>query len=76
MEFSRLPREAFKGMVTRVLFVWALPVVVVSNAPARTLLDGFDWGLALWLFGLAAVWFAVAVLVFQCGLRRYTSASS
>ena len=29
-EFSRLPREAFKG-VTNVLFVWLLPVVVVSK---------------------------------------------
>ncbi len=75
-EFSRLPREAFKGVVSRVLFVWALPVVVVTNTPARALFDGFDLGLALWLFGAAAVWFALAVFVFHRGLRRYASASS
>src|SRR4051812_41452590 len=40
-EFSRLPREAFKGLVTQALFVWLLPVVVVSNAPARTVLDRY-----------------------------------
>jgi ABC-2 type transport system permease protein len=74
-EFSRLPREAFKG-VTNVLFVWALPVVVVSNAPARTLLHGFDARWSLWLAVLAVLWFALAVFVFYRGLRRYASASS
>ncbi len=74
-EFSRLPREAFKG-VSNVLFVWLLPVVVVSNAPARILLRGFDLGWALWLAGLAAGWFTLAVFVFHRGLRRYASASS
>ncbi|HVV99572.1 MAG TPA: ABC-2 family transporter protein [Planctomycetaceae bacterium] len=75
-EFSRLPKAAFTGIVTRVLFVWVLPVVVVSNAPASTILHGFDWSWALWLFGVAVVWFGLAVLVFHRGLRRYTSASS
>jgi ABC-2 type transport system permease protein len=75
MEFSRLPREAFRG-VTNMLFVWMLPVVVVSNAPARTLLHGFELSWAAWLFGLAIAWFALAVFVFHRGLRRYASASS
>ena len=74
-EFSRLPREAFMG-VTNVLFVWLLPVVVVSNAPARVLLRGFEPRWALWLAALAAAWFALAVFVFHRGLRRYASASS
>lgn len=74
-EFSRLPREAFKG-VTRLLFVWLLPVVAVSNVPAQTLLRGFNPWWSLWLVGLAAAWFAVAVVVFHRGLRRYASASS
>lgn len=76
MEFSRLPREAFKSVVTRFLFVWALPVVVVSNTPARTLFSGFDLGLLLWLFAAAVAWFALAAFVFHRGLRRYASASS
>ncbi|MDO8541712.1 MAG: ABC-2 family transporter protein [Opitutaceae bacterium] len=77
-EFSRLPREAFKGLVSQVMFVWLLPVVVVSNAPARTLLDRFEfsWKWTLGPFLFAAAWFALAVFVFQRGLRRYTSASS
>jgi len=77
-EFSRLPKEAFKGLVTKVLFVWLLPVVVISNAPARLLLPryGFDWRWAGALFVFAAAWFALAVFVFNRGLRRYSSASS
>src|SRR6185503_16091869 len=61
-EFSRLPRQAFKGLFKEILFVWALPVVVVSNAPANALLHGFDLKWALWLFGAAIGWFTVAVI--------------
>ncbi len=75
-EFSRLPRDAFKSRITQGLFVYALPVVVVSNTPAKALVEGFDLKLALWLLGAAVVWFALAVFVFNRGLRRYSSASS
>jgi ABC-2 type transport system permease protein len=74
-EFGRLPREAFHG-VGRLLFVWLLPVVVVSNGPARTLLHGFQPRWTLWLVGFAAIWLALAITVFNRGLRRYASASS
>jgi ABC-2 type transport system permease protein len=75
-EFSRLPREAFKGKLTNFLLVYALPVVVVSNAPATTLLRGFQTRYAIWLFAITVAWFWAAVLVFHLGLRRYASASS
>jgi ABC-2 type transport system permease protein len=75
-EFSRLPEKAFTGVVTRWLFVWALPVVVVSNGPANTILHGFDPRWVFWLAGVAALWFGIAVFVFHRGLRRYASASS
>ena len=75
MEFSRLPREAFKGL-SSLLFVWILPVVVVSNVPANTLIHGFDPLNALWLLAITIAWLSLAVWVFNCGLRRYASASS
>jgi len=75
MEFSRLPREAFSGLVG-IVFVWVLPVVVVSNAPARELLHGFQPRWAAGLCAATVCWFAFAVFVFRRGLRRYTSASS
>jgi ABC-2 type transport system permease protein len=74
-EFSRLPREALRG-VTNVVFVYILPVIIVSNFPARVLIKGLEWGNAAWLIGATVFWFAVAVTVFHAGLRRYASASS
>jgi ABC-2 type transport system permease protein len=74
-EFSRLPREAFHGIAS-VVFVWLLPVVIVSNAPARTILHGIDGRMLFWLVVITAAWFAVTVFVFNRGLRRYSSASS
>ena len=74
-EFSRLPRAAFRGLAS-VVFVWMLPVVVVSNAPASTLLHGFQPGWALALVAAALLWLGAAVTVFHLGLRRYSSASS
>ncbi len=75
VDFSRLPKEAFAG-VSKLLFVWILPAVVVSNAPARTILHGFEPGWVLWVVATAAVWFGLAVMVFNRGIRRYSSASS
>ena len=74
-EFSRLPREALRG-VTNILFVYILPVTIVSNFPARLLIHGFEPLHALWLVGVAVFWMAVAITVFHAGLRRYASASS
>ncbi len=75
MEFSRLPRQALRGIASAI-FVWTLPVVVVSNAPAREILHGFEPQWAVALFAATLAWFALAVAVFRRGLRRYTSASS
>jgi ABC-2 type transport system permease protein len=75
VDFSRLPREAFRGLAS-VVFVWILPVVVVSNVPARTLINGFRPLWTLWILGAAALWFFIAVAAFNRGLRRYSSASS
>ncbi len=78
-EFSRLPREAFRGVaygIANVVFVWALPMVIVSNVPATTLLKGFDPKLVAWVVISTVIWFGVAVFVFNRGLKRYSSASS
>jgi ABC-2 type transport system permease protein len=74
-EFSRLPRQAFSG-VTNVIFVWILPTVVVTNAPAHTFISGLEPGYTIWLIGTTAIWLAIAIAVFRAGLRRYSSASS
>ncbi len=75
-EFSRLPRAAFTALATQMLFVWLLPVVIITNIPAQTLLHGITPLNVLWLLATAAFWFVLAVVVFNRGLRRYSSASS
>lgn len=75
-EFSRLPRQAVKSVIINVAFVYVVPVVVISNIPASTLLHGITLQNVLWLAGAAACWFSLAVFVFNRGLRRYASASS
>lgn len=74
-EFSRLPREVFRGLAN-ILLVWALPVVIVTNIPTRFLLDGFNWFNALWLVAATALWLTLGLLIFNAGLKRYASASS
>ncbi|HEY4300849.1 MAG TPA: ABC-2 family transporter protein [Candidatus Didemnitutus sp.] len=74
-EFSRLPRQAFRG-VAEFAFVWALPMVLVSNVPATVLFGQVEARLVLWVVVLAVAWFSLTVFVFHRGLRRYSSASS
>ncbi len=74
-QIARLPREAFRG-VTRLAFTWGLPLLLIANVPARTLLYGWN---GLDLLGMAAatgVLVALSTTIFQAGLRRYGSASS
>lgn len=74
-EFSRLPRQAFRG-VANIVFVWALPVVLVSNVPAQAFLHGPSLQHAGWLAGIAVAWVMIGAFTFSRGLRRYSSASS
>lgn len=74
-EFSRLPKEAFRG-VASLVFVWALPVVIVTNVPTRALLGTSTPLLVAWMVAITAIWLAVGIFMFSRGLRRYASASS
>jgi ABC-2 type transport system permease protein len=74
-QISRLPREAFHG-VTRLIFTWGIPLLLIANVPATTLLHGLDWGDLAGMVGATAVLLALSTGVFRAGLRRYGSASS
>jgi ABC-2 type transport system permease protein len=74
-EFSRLPRAAFRGLA-EVIFVYLFPAVIISNLPARALIDGARFEHLLWVAGGSAAWVGLAAWVFSRGLRRYASASS
>jgi ABC-2 type transport system permease protein len=74
-QIARLPREAFFGFAL-FAFTWIIPLLLIANVPARTLLHGLN-GRDLVEMALATgLLLTVSTLVFQAGLRRYGSASS
>jgi ABC-2 type transport system permease protein len=73
---ARMPDAAFHGAF-RILFTFILPMTLVSNVPAKTLITRLSTpGEILLLLGITAMWFAVSELIWRFSLRRYTSASS
>lgn len=73
---ARLPDEAFRGLF-RVMFTFALPMLLVANVPVKLLAEklGSPLELAL-LVGMTVICFVVSEAVWRFSLRRYTSASS
>jgi ABC-2 type transport system permease protein len=74
-QIARLPREAFHGLA-RIAFTWAVPLLLIANVPARTLLDGLNARDLAAMAGVTGLLLALSTVVFQAGLRRYGSASS
>jgi len=73
---ARLPDEAFQGTFRRV-FTFVIPMLLVSNVPARLLANKLDdWKLILLLLAMCAVCMVVSEWGWRQSLRRYTSASS
>jgi len=61
----------------KALFTFAIPMLLVSNVPARVLTDKLESvGSVFLLLGMAVACFAVSELGWRASLRRYTSASS
>jgi ABC-2 type transport system permease protein len=74
-QIARLPREAFSGL-TRVMFTWGVPLLLIANVPAETLLHGLNGNDLAGMAAATAILVALSTFVFQAGLRRYGSASS
>lgn len=74
-QIARLPREAFFG-VTRLIFTWGVPLLLIANVPARTLFSGVDWRDLAGLAAATIILCALSRFVFLAGLRQYGSASS
>ena len=74
-QIARLPREAFKGPA-RFAFTWVVPLLLIANVPAWTLLHGLNGLDIAGMAGATAILLALSTAIFQAGLRRYGSASS
>jgi ABC-2 type transport system permease protein len=74
-QIARLPREAFHGLA-RIAFTWTVPLLLVANVPASTLLHGLNPTDIAGMAAATALLITLSTCVFQAGLRRYGSASS
>lgn len=73
---ARMPDEAFHGFF-KAFFTFAIPMLLVSNVPARLLTDKLTSARPmLLLFGMGVVCVIVSEWGWRRALRRYTSASS
>jgi ABC-2 type transport system permease protein len=75
----RYPREIFTGRLgdpVGWLFTFLIPVLLVSNVPARTMARALDPGLIGYMLAATVVLVAVSRWVFRRALRSYRSASS
>ena len=73
---ARMPDEAFHGLF-KIVFTFALPMLLVSNVPARLLTDKLSTPFpVLLLLLMSVVCFCVSEWGWRASMRRYTSASS
>ncbi len=74
---GRYPDAVFRG-VFRFIFTWLVPVVLVSNVPAKILARPFEspWGGITTLAVATILILAATRVLWRMGLRRYASASS
>jgi len=77
LNIARYPDSIFPPLF-KFIFSWIVPVVVVSNVPARILAKSFDqpWPLMLKLVIASTVISCLARAFWTFALRRYSSASS
>ena len=73
---ARMPDEAFGGLF-KAIFTFAIPMLLVSNVPARVLVKPTTSPhLAILLVGMSLLCFIVSEWGWRASLKRYTSASS
>lgn len=77
ISLARYPDAVFKGAV-RFVFSWVLPVIVVTNVPARLLMNATatPWPLTLHLVLASVLMVILSRILWTVALRRYASASS
>ena len=77
VSIARYPDVVFSGLF-KLLFTWLIPVIVVSNVPARILARAASQPgvLLLQLLGVCIFALGLGRLFWQTALKRYSSASS
>ncbi len=74
-QLARYPVGLYPGW-TRFLLTWIIPVGIMTTIPAQALSGNLSITTLLGAVILALALLTGATIIFQVGLRRYTSASS
>jgi ABC-2 type transport system permease protein len=75
----RYPREIFKGPWANpagLFFFFVVPIMLVTNVPARVMKETLDIWIAMYTVGAAVLVAFLSRRVFRAALQRYRSASS
>jgi ABC-2 type transport system permease protein len=77
MNLARYPDVVFKGFA-KFVFSWVIPVVVITNVPARVLIHASEtpWPLIAHLLLISGVMALLSRLSWRFALNHYSSASS
>jgi ABC-2 type transport system permease protein len=77
MSLARYPDAVFKGLV-KFVFSWLIPIIVVTNVPARVLMNASatPWWLIAHLLLASALMLLFSRILWRFALNRYSSASS
>ena len=77
MNLARYPDVIFKGLI-KFIFSWLVPVIVVTNVPARVLIHASQtpWWLILHLLLASTLMLLLSRILWRFALDRYSSASS
>ncbi|MBI4092706.1 MAG: ABC-2 family transporter protein [Candidatus Kerfeldbacteria bacterium] len=74
-DFTRYPRQIYEGSI-RALFTFVVPILTIVAFPTEFFLGRISGSAILYNLLLAAGLLAVTRMLWQVGLRRYSSASS
>lgn len=73
--FGRYPAEIYRG-VLRVVLTYILPMLVVTNFPAKMILEMYQDSWPWYGMGLGLLFYGISTLCWRKALRVYRSASS
>lgn len=74
-QFGRYPGDIYRFGL-RLVLMTVLPMIVVTNFPARALMEGLPLAWVVYATGLAVLALGLSGLLWRRGLERYRSASS
>jgi ABC-2 type transport system permease protein len=75
LKIGRYPLDIFEGF-WKVIFIYILPLILIAQIPAQTLLRAISWKFILFAFSVTGVLLFLAVNFWKIGLRSYLSAST